>query len=219
MSDCAGNKKRNAQKRFLILVGMLVLLFNQASAFQESRILMGVYTGSSFDLGNKFTWSESGHVSAYNTLNFHFGVYVQSNFSKQFGIQLNFNYQNGNKHWIWSDWGSAQRGGSEATGFISVNLNGVFNYLNLLNAHLYILSGFGFNSAFWPYSAGICFNSVGGTGVKIYSKNYPRSVLNFGGTFNHLMGSTGYKSVHINFLRLNIGFEFYLSDRKAESSK
>jgi hypothetical protein len=214
MSGLAGSKKRNNQKKCIILIGLLVLFVHQAGAEQKVKFAFGVYTGLSFGLENEYNWWESGHVSSYFAPDFHLGGYVQFNLSQQDGLQINVNYQHGSKNWSWSDWGSTRNYGSDPKDLISINLNGILNYLRLKNAQLYLLGGCGINSAFWGDADGLCFNFVGGTGVKIYSIKYPRLALNLGGTFHHLLGSNGYISVHLNYLRLNIGVEFCPNDHK-----
>ena len=208
MFEPAGNKKRKTRKRSIILIGMLVLFVIQVRAEQKSKFLFGIYSGWSFGLGYEFDWHSRPSRSDDYNLNLNLGGYVQYNLSEQFGLQINFNFQNGTNPWTFQNWGWPDDSGTDNISFISFNLNGVVNYLRLKNVQFYLLGGSGISSGDWEDFSGMYLNFVGGTGVKIYLKPDSRPAINFAGTFHHLLKPDKYGSEHANYLRFLIGYEF-----------
>jgi len=216
MSGLGENKKRKAQTKCLCLIGILLLSVIQAGAEPKDKLLFGVYTGLSFGLGYEFNWQSSGHYSEGYYPIFHLGGYAQYNFSEWFGLQFNANFQGIAHLRTFSNFNDPLNSGTGLTGFISFNLNAVFNYLRLKNAQFYLLGGGGINPGGVEVFDGLCFNFAGGTGVKIYLKPDSQSAINIGGTFQHLLKPKRqyYSTQHANYLRFNIGYEFYPNDHK-----
>jgi hypothetical protein len=208
MSDLEGAQKTKGKRMCLLLIGIFIFCTLNVDAYQRSRFSFGIYTGWSLGLGYEFSWHERPSRSDDYSLDFHLGGYVQYNLSERFGFQVNINYQNGTNEWTFTYPGFPYDSGKDKISFISLNLNGVLNYLRLKNAQFYLLGGGGISSGDWESFDGRYFNFVAGTGVKIYFKSDSKFAINSGGTFHHLLDPKKYGSDHANYLRFHFGFEF-----------
>jgi hypothetical protein len=71
------------------------------------------------------------------------------------------------------------------------------------------LGGGGICNGKWEAFHDLYFNFAAGTGIKIYLKPDSRRAINIGGTFHHLLAPHTYETYHANYLRFNLGLEFY----------
>jgi hypothetical protein len=216
----AGSREKNmaeqmqpALRRGLVLLGILVLIVLPAGAEQKGKVLLGAYTGGAFGLGQAYDWHNGGHYQDDYNLTFHLGTYIQYELSASFGLQLNVNYQRGVYHWTFSYPGMPSKDEKEGVGFLSLDLNGVFNTRRVKNTQFYLLGGIGLFDGDTHELRGTYIDFLGGAGIKLFFKRDSRSAVNINAAFHHMLQPHPEKYVEDNqadFLRVQVGCEFCL---------
>ena len=193
----------------LVIIGFFILslvfpLFSQHS----KKISWGVYGGWSWGTGYAFSW----HIRPWSNrqvLQFHLGGYVQLNFSKHCGLQLDANYQNVLNEWTFRHPSFPYDSGEDSNGFSSLGLKSIASFPKWGLFQLYFAAGGGINWGEWYSFCGLYYHLVGNPGVKIYLwKSNPNLALNLGSSFVFIVNPRDPTDNDAFYIRLNFGIEF-----------
>jgi len=214
MHDRSSSKKGSGLKKCLVIAGVLVSFCLHAGSEMKGKFVFGAQTGWAIGFKPEFAWHYTGATAHNYTPNYHLGGYVQYNLADRFGLQLNFNFQDGAYHWTCHPWGGGETKGTENFSIYSYSLYGVLDFARLKGGRLYLLGGAGIGNANNTYHFDESFFLFsGGMGVRIYLSRKERAAVNLGAAYHHLWDpSKEYSDHHASLVRLTIGIEFVLNN-------
>lgn len=195
-----------AGKRLFPFFGLLVLLLLPVRAEQRRSSFIGLYTGWSFSLKDKFIdEAPDGHTINHNTPNFILGGYWQYSPAGPMDLQFSMNVQNCSQHWVFSYF-DRHNEGSVSLQCVSFNLNSIVNVMRSTRMWIYALGGVGVFVGPFEYNTSFIQLS-GGAGVKFRVKPGSRTFVDLAAIFHHLL-PTRAGSHHAEYLRLQTGLAF-----------
>jgi len=189
----------------------IILASTLSAEAPDRRPVIGVYGGWSSGSGDEFVWQQIGEDTYEEyCFNFNLGAYIQFNITRDFGLQLNWNYQDATYKTEWHPWFSDTVYPDQVKfGVYSLSLNGIYTYARWKSIELYLLGGGGLTWSSQGDFDGVHFNVNLGPGVKIYvSRSDVPLALNLSATFSSIFMYNEYEYNYTNSFRINLGLEY-----------
>jgi hypothetical protein len=198
----------NKSFKTVFIVIFLLSLFPSLSSQTHKRFSYGFYGGWAWGTGDTFQWHYRPYSDRYS-LQYHLGGYVQLNFTKRTGLQLDVNYQNLVNEWTLQHPSLSNNSGKDGYGFTSVSLKSVFNFPQWGLIQPAIAAGGGVNFGEWNSYEGIYYHVIASPGIKVFFwKSHPHFALTLGCSFTYLYDPGEWSTNKDFYIRVNLGLEF-----------